>query len=152
MSSDADPPTSQRNQASPNSQGGAPRKVLIIEDDATFARLFGRYLETFGHEVEIAETGKTGLEKVRELAPDIVICDVRLPDMDGWSIARALNELSGSQRPALLIALTGLGGQREMAQSRKAGFDLHIKKPPDFEKLEQVVFSLSIQLYKSQSL
>jgi CheY-like chemotaxis protein len=147
MGSGAEPPTSQWGMAGRNSPESTSRKILIIEDNANFARLLGLYLRSFGHEVEIVAEGTTGLEKVREIAPDVVICDMRLPDLDGWSIARELDESSTYQRPALLIALTGFSGNRERAQSRSTCFDLHITKPPDFEKLEQVVSGLSIQAY-----
>jgi CheY-like chemotaxis protein len=124
-------------------QDRSSRKVLIIEDNADFARLMGRYMSMFGHEIEIAADGQTGLEKARELVPEVVICDIHLPDMDGWSIARTLNDPNGLQRPALIIALTGFSGERDIAQSKEAGFDLHMVKPPDFQRLRRIVSDLS---------
>jgi CheY-like chemotaxis protein len=147
MSSSTEPPNSFGEGINRNSQAIASKKVLIIEDDPSFARILGSYLGTFGHEVEIVERGAAGLEKTRELALDVVICDIRLPDMDGWSIAEQLDQSSYFQRPALLIALTGLSEERDRAQSSRSGFDLHITKPPDFEKLQEVVSSLSVESY-----
>ena len=144
MGSSTGPAMPEGDETDLNSQGVTSRKVLIIEDDPISARLLGRYLGMLGHEVETTREGQAGLEKVHDFAPDALICDIRLPDRDGWSIARELNESSSSQRPTLLIALTSLGGDREMEQSRQAGFDLHMVKPPDLEKLRQIVSSLLV--------
>lgn len=144
MKPSANSTTLQRPQNNGSHQNDNSRKVLVIEDNADFARLIGRYLGVFGHEVETAAEGQSGLEKARDFAPEVVICDISLPDIDGWSVARTLNDSDGPQRPALLIALTGLSDERDVAQSREAGFDLHLVKPPDFQRLRQIVSDLSL--------
>jgi CheY-like chemotaxis protein len=88
----------------------------------------------WGFEVRTAHTGTDGVEQARALRPEIVLCDIGLPGLDGYAVARALRG-DAATRGARLIAITGYGSEEERAQAIAAGFDLHLSKPVDPESL-----------------
>jgi two-component system CheB/CheR fusion protein len=116
-----------------------PRRCLIIEDNADAAESMGLLLELAGHQVAVAPDGPTGLEKARQLQPEVVVCDIGLPGgMDGHAVARAFRadpELAS----ACLIALTGYGQDEDRRRAFDAGFDAHLTKPADIEMLKRMV-------------
>ncbi len=117
--------------------GGALRtlRVLIIEDNHDAAETLGDLLVLFGHAVEIAHSGPIGVDLARRSRPDVVLCDIGLPEMDGYAVARELRaDPAGS--PAYLVALTGYGRDTDRRRAEEAGFDLHLVKPvgPDVLK------------------
>ncbi len=71
-------------------QGGGRRRVLLIEDNVDAAESLRLPLELMGHAVEIASSGPAGIESARWLAPDLILCDIGLPGMDGYAVARTL--------------------------------------------------------------
>jgi two-component system CheB/CheR fusion protein len=94
-------------------------------------------LEAAGHQVAVAESGERALALARARRPEVVVCDIGLPDMDGYAVARALRaELNGALR---LIALSGYGRADDKARARAAGFDLHLTKPLDPRRLREVI-------------
>lgn len=103
-------------------------RILIIEDNATNLQLMIYLLRAFGHTVLTAMTGEEGLEAVRRELPDLIICDVQLPDLDGYEIARRLKS-HPAWRTIPLVAVTALAmvGDREKALA--AGFDGYLAKP-----------------------
>jgi two-component system CheB/CheR fusion protein len=117
---------------------GRPRRVLVIDDNRDAAQSLKEVLEVSGHQVETAHDGPSGLERARAFNPDVVICDIGLPQMDGYQVARALRaeeELSG----VYLVALTGYNSAEDLQRSVEAGFDRHITKPPIIEDLDRLV-------------
>jgi two-component system, chemotaxis family, CheB/CheR fusion protein len=115
-----------------------PRRILVIEDNPDAAESLRVALELEGHEVETALDGPQGIAKARELAPDVVLCDIGLPGMDGYQVAESLREAPGPRRP-YLIALTGYARPEDQERARAAGFDAHIAKPPRDEQLQEVI-------------
>lgn len=109
------------------------RRVLLIEDEADSRATLARALELRGHIVEVAVDGPQGLDRARHFAPDVAIVDVGLPGMSGYDVARALREARGAD--LLLIALTGYGLREDERRAHEAGFDHHMVKPADFERL-----------------
>src|SRR4051794_33339774 len=97
-------------------------------------------LELIGHEVEVAFDGADGLEKARALRPEVVLCDIGLPGMDGYAVARALRA-APETRGAFLIALTGYGQDDDRRRALEAGFDTHLLKPVDLEALRRLLAS-----------
>ena len=71
-----------------------PRKVLIVEDDKNIADLMRLYLEKESMDCQVANDGLVGLEKFQQFQPDLVMLDIMLPGMDGWSICRKIRETS----------------------------------------------------------
>ena len=114
------------------------RRVLVIEDHADTANSLARALELLDHEVAVANDGRDGLERARSFCPDVVICDLGLPSIDGYDVARALRRdplLRGVQ----LIALSGHARAEDRQRADDAGFDAHIAKPADLSKLTELL-------------
>ena len=95
-------------------------------------------LEMEGHTVFKALDGKNALETAAAQAPDIVVLDIGLPDMDGYELARRLRGLAATSK-AVLIAATGFGQQQDRARSSEAGIDYHLVKPVDLAALRGIL-------------
>lgn len=103
-------------------------RVLVVEDNRDSAESLRRLLELCGYSVTIAETAKEGLDAAKSIRPDVILCDIGLPDSDGFSLARALRK-NPETSSARLIAVTAYGKDEDKEQSKKAGFVLHLLKP-----------------------
>ena len=121
------PPESER----PTSR---PRHILIIEDNVDFRDSFRLLLESWGHHVEEATSGRQGLEILRRTHPEIVLVDVGLPDIDGYAVARAVRSAPGGEA-VVLVAVTGYGAASDRRRAQDAGFDAHVTKPVSPEEL-----------------
>jgi PAS domain S-box-containing protein len=114
--------------AEPRSSEHESAMVLVFEDNEDAAESLRIVLSTTGYRVSVESTGLHAIDVVKRVHPDIVLCDIGLPDKDGYTIAqeiRADDELS--RLP--LIALSGYGSAEDLEVSRCAGFDLHLTKP-----------------------
>jgi CheY-like chemotaxis protein len=116
------------------------KRIVVIEDHVDTADLMREVLASAGHDVTTAYTGADGIAAVRRVSPDVVLCDVGLPDMDGYAVARALRA-DAVTAGARLIALTGFDGDEERKRARDAGFDRHVAKPIDPLALEELLVS-----------
>jgi PAS domain S-box-containing protein len=118
--------------------GAQARRVFIIEDNVDAADSLREVLELAGHVVAVAYSGPEGLKEARSFRPDVVICDIGLPEMDGYAVARAMRadaELGG----VALVAVTGYAQPEDIANARAAGFSAHLAKPPSIEALAKVL-------------
>ncbi len=106
------------------------RRVLVVEDNLDAAETMRDLLELSGFEVEIAGTGDAGVATARRFHPEVVLCDLGLPGMNGFEVAEALRH-DPATAAARLIALTGYGDDEDRRRSHAAGFDLHLTKPVD---------------------
>ena len=118
--------------------------VLIVEDDRNLAELLQMYLEKEGDAVTIAGDGGKGLEKFRAIKPDLVLLDVMMPVMDGWSVCKAIR--AESQTP--VIMLTAKGETDDKVTGLKSGADDYITKP--FE-MKEVLARIEAVLRRSGS-
>jgi len=114
------------------------RRVLIIEDNIDAADSLREALEFNEHEVEVAYNGPSGIAKARTCKPEVVFCDIGLPGMDGFDVARAFRADS-TLRGAYLVALSGYALPEDVLRASEAGFDQHLAKPPSLERLEQIL-------------
>jgi PAS domain S-box-containing protein len=112
----------------------ARRRVLVIDDNVDGAQSLKDVLETCGHEVQVAYDGPSGLEAARELEPDVIVCDIGLPGMDGYAVARTIRA-EPALREAQLVALSGYARPEDVERARDAGFDQHLAKPPGIDEL-----------------
>ena len=109
------------------------RRILVIEDDRDARELLRLVLELDGHTVETAGTGADGVRMAGASAPDVVLIDVGLPEIDGYEVARRIRaRLGGAVR---LVAVTGYSGTEATARVRDAGFDAHVVKPAGPEEI-----------------
>jgi two-component system CheB/CheR fusion protein len=118
--------------------GARSRRVLVIEDNLDSAETIQEVLQMAGHEVELSHTGPEGIERARRFAPEVVLCDIGLPGLDGYAVARAFRR-DASLRTAFLVALSGYATPDDVARASAAGFDRHLAKPVDAEALQELV-------------
>jgi CheY-like chemotaxis protein len=111
-------------------------RILVVEDNHDSADSLRKLLELCGYSVTVAYSSQEGLEAARNTRPDIVLCDIGLPDSDGYALAVALRSNPATAR-ARLIAVTAYGGEQDRERSREAGFQLHLVKPVKPESLLQ---------------
>ena len=105
--------------------------VLVVEDDRNIAELLQMYLEKEGYAVTVAPGGGQALSKYRAIKPDLVLLDVMMPVMDGWSVCRTIR--GESQTP--IIMLTAKGETADKVSGLKAGADDYITKPFEMKEV-----------------
>lgn len=117
--------------------GAASRRILVIEDDAVSRFNMVSYLEDSGFEVAEEPGGASGLERARASSPDLVLCDLRLPDLDGLDVLQTLH----SEQPDLpLVVVSGTGVMGDAIEAlRKGAWDFITKPIPDMAMLEHAV-------------
>jgi CheY-like chemotaxis protein len=119
----------------------AQRRILVVDDNTDVTETMTMLLETVGHHTAFAHDGAQALAAAETYRPQVVILDIGLPDMNGYEVARQLRARSGGSA-LFLIAATGWGQDADRARARDAGFDLHMTKPIDFSKLQEVIATL----------
>ena len=112
------------------------RKVLIVEDDSNIAELLHLYLEKEGFETAVAGDGGKGVELFRSFHPELVLLDIMLPVMDGWSVLKKIRE--NDKTP--VIMLTAKGETQDKVAGLEGGADDYIVKP--FE-MKEVLYHLA---------
>jgi CheY-like chemotaxis protein len=105
-------------------------RVLVVEDDRDTAETLRALLLLCGYQVAVAHTCQQGIESARRLEPHVVLCDIGLPDGDGYVVGSVLRQ-SGHSTAARLIAVTGYGEPGHRMRALAAGFDQHLVKPVD---------------------
>lgn len=115
-----------------------PQRTLVVEDNDDARDMLRTLLELDGHTVHVAANGIAGLAAALEHRPDVALIDIGLPEMDGYEVARKLRA-SESLKAIKLIALTGYGQADDARRAYEAGFDLHLVKPVDPERLAEAV-------------
>jgi signal transduction histidine kinase len=118
----------------------APLDIVVIEDNDDAADTLCMWLGELGHRVRVARTGPEGLAMVGEVKPDVVLCDIGLPDMDGVEVCRRIKELV-LDPPPLLVAVTGWGMEDDRRRTAEAGFEHHLVKPVGPDQLRTVLQS-----------
>jgi signal transduction histidine kinase len=113
--------------------------IVIIEDNADGAEMMTAWLGIEGHKVKVAPTGLEGVTLVKETKPDIVLCDIGLPDIDGVEVCRRV--VAEMEEPPVMVALTGWGAEGDRDRTRAAGFVHHVVKPVDLDKLRDLLAS-----------
>jgi two-component system, chemotaxis family, CheB/CheR fusion protein len=114
------------------------RRVLVVDDNADTADSMRSVLELSGHSVQVAYDGPEALTLARAFRPEIILCDIGLPTMDGYMVARALRDDENMQG-VFLIAVSGYTRPEDLAHATAAGFDRHLGKPANLEKLERLI-------------
>lgn len=130
--------------------------MLIIEDMHDAAGSLQEALDLVGHVVAVAYDGPSGLALARDFHPDAVLCDIGLPVMNGFEVARAMRSDSAI-RSAFLVALSGYALQDDIDKAKEAGFDEHMAKPPRLDVLERLLARIAtlsppdrLQVYASR--
>jgi CheY-like chemotaxis protein len=113
-------------------------RVLVVDDNMDSADMLVMLLQMFGHEAQAAYSGQTALETAVEYQPDFVLLDIGLPDMNGYEVARRLRQQPQTKQ-VRLIAMTGYGQDSDRQRSKEAGFDRHLVKPVDPQRLQDLL-------------
>ncbi|NEX59947.1 response regulator [Noviherbaspirillum galbum] len=104
------------------------RRILIIDDNLDFCSTLATILELEGHQVQMRPDGSTGIALARSELFDVIICDIGLPDVDGYDVIEQLRRDLNTARP-LAIAISGFSQPQDRAKALLAGFDHYMTKP-----------------------
>ena len=107
-------------------------KVLLVDDDRDLLQLLPYALRREGHEVVTAADGPEALRRWRAERPDVVLLDIRLPELDGFEVCRRIRESPDTP----IIMLTGLGGELDVVRGLQLGADDFVTKPASIGQLE----------------
>ncbi len=107
---------------------GAGRRAVLIEDNERNQRLVRAVLESVGWEIEIAPDGETGLTRLAEALPDVLLLDIGLPHMDGFEVLRRFRQLPNADRTPV-IAVTSFAHADEVRRIQESGFTDYLAKP-----------------------
>ncbi len=114
------------------------RRVVIVEDNQATADSMRLLLDLAGYEVRVAYNGPDGVRAAEEWPPDVVLCDIGLPGLDGYAVALALRQHPETAH-ARLIAITAYGSDDARRRSQEVGFEQHFVKPVDPEVLLELL-------------
>jgi signal transduction histidine kinase len=118
-----------------------PLRVLVVDDNPDTLTTFSMLLRTLGHDVRTAGDGESVVGEALDYQPDVVLLDIGLPGLNGYGVAKRIR-LEPTLQDVVLIALTGYGQDSDRQAAMQAGFNHHMVKPADFEKLEQILASV----------
>jgi len=113
------------------------RRVLVVDDHADAAESLAEIMRMLGHVVAIAYDGPSAIEKGRTTPLDIVLCDLGLPGMSGYEVAKALR--ADGKSGMLLIAVSGYAQPDDVKKAVEAGFDAHVAKPCDPQEIVRLL-------------
>lgn len=113
-------------------------KVLLVEDNRDFVFILASVLEDEGYEVLTAHDGIDGVKKALHANPDVVFCDIGLPGMNGFEVAKSIRKEALNQ-DVYLVALSGYASPRHIEQSMSSGFNRHLSKPVDLLALQGIL-------------
>lgn len=123
-------------------------RVLVIDDNRDGANVMAMLVESFGGTARTAYDGESGLAKLREFRPSVVLLDIGMPGMDGYEVCRRIRaQLGGAVG---VVALTGWGHEKDKQAAVEAGFDAHLTKPADPARLAEVVGALGGRFRQKQ--
>ena len=122
----------------PGAKGEAGVRVLVVEDNRDSADTLRLLLALYGYEVAVAYCGHDGVRAAEQHRPDVVLCDIGLPGLDGYGVARKLRGNPATAQ-ARLIAVTAYGRDEDRRRSHEAGFELHLVKPVGPDDLHRVL-------------
>lgn len=117
------------------------RKILVVDDNTDAADSLCEALQMLGHIAEVAYDGPSALRIAQAFQPDLALLDIGLPAMDGYELGQQLRA-SSSNASLKLVALTGYSQETERRRTAAAGFDRHLVKPIDFDRLQAVIEEL----------
>ena len=119
------------------------KTILIIEDNDDLAQALSSIFNIQDHTIRVASNGSEGLAAAKEMRPDIIFCDIGLPDMNGYEVAKKIRE-DNNLKNVILIALTGYAGKQDIEAALQSGFNRHLAKPVTSEILKDILSDIAI--------
>jgi CheY-like chemotaxis protein len=123
-------------------------RILVADDNADALESLATLLELGGHEVFSAANGELALEAAERHKPDVALLDIGMPKLDGYEVARRIRAQPWGRRMTL-VALTGWGQESDRRRSGEAGFDSHLVKPLDLDKLTELLSRVAAGMSES---
>src|SRR5258708_26296045 len=123
----------ERTRASYNS--GKRLRILVVEDHNDTLQALSRLLSHFGHEISLADTAQSALNIIDSKEFDVVLCDIALPDGNGYDVVAQAKR----KRPVKAVALTGFSAREDIERGKEPRVDFHLAKPIDFHQLRAVL-------------
>jgi PAS domain S-box-containing protein len=114
-----------------------PLSIVVVDDNVDAGETLAALLALEGHDARVACDGRAGIAACEAAPPDVLVCDIGLPDVDGYEVVRAVRRRCGDRVYA--VALTGFAQGEDVARAREAGFDAHVAKPPSFDALRSLL-------------
>ena len=111
-------------------------RILVADDSVDSALTLTALLSAAGHDVEVVHDGFTALQRAADFRPHVLVLDIGMPGLNGYDTCRRIRA-EGWGRHAVVIAVTGWGGDEDRRRSREAGFDAHLVKPVDYTELQK---------------
>jgi PAS domain S-box-containing protein len=115
----------------------AARRVLVVDDNRDAADSLAVIVEMLGHMAEVAYDGPGAVARARAAPPDVVLCDIGLPGMSGYDVARSLRERAGGA--LLLVAVSGYAQPEDVRRAVESGFDRHLAKPVSIDEIARLL-------------
>ncbi|MBG6071043.1 MULTISPECIES: ATP-binding protein [unclassified Polaromonas] len=140
LSAAGDEPTNQPDPVYPATR----HRILVVDDNVDAANSLGQLLEMLGNEVITFYDGESGIKAAKEFRPDILLCDIGMPKMNGYDTARSIRAEEWG-KDIVQVALTGYGQMDDLQRSADAGFDHHFVKPLDVDALMALLAGLQPQ-------
>jgi signal transduction histidine kinase len=125
------------------------RRILVADDNSDALESLATLLEISGHEVFSAANGALALESAERHLPEVALLDIGMPKLDGYEVARRIRAQPWGRR-ITLVALTGWGQESDRRRSGEAGFDSHLVKPLDLDKLTALLERLPVSTAHGQ--
>src|SRR5262249_1944243 len=116
----------------------AGRRILVVDDNSDAANSLSTLLKLMGNQVQTAYDGPGALKIAAEQKPEVILVDISMPVMNGYEVVQRLRQIPDLEK-SLVVALTGYGAESDVRRSRESGFDAHLLKPVDIERLQSIV-------------
>ena len=118
-------------------------RVVAVDDNADSRELLKVILERSSAEAAVVSSGQEALAAIKIVRPDILICDLAMPEMDGYQLLENVRRLEPELGQLPVIAFTAAARNEDLARTRRAGFQAHLAKPVDPNKLVTTVLQLA---------
>jgi signal transduction histidine kinase len=133
----------EQSMTNPEGPARTQRRILVADDNNDALESLATLLQLSGHEVYTAANGAVALESAEQHRPEVALLDIGMPKLDGYEVARRIRAQPWGQR-ITLVALTGWGQDSDRRRSQEAGFDSHLVKPLDLDKLTELLAALPV--------
>ncbi|MFD1139881.1 PAS domain S-box protein [Larkinella insperata] len=127
-------PSTREAGSAPEAAPSTSQRILVIDDNPGLAFLLSQTLKMRGYEVYTQHSGREGIQAAEELRPRVILCDIGMPELDGYETCRLIREQPWGQA-VRMIAITGYGQEEDKRRAKEAGFDDHLIKPVDMSAL-----------------
>lgn len=140
------------NPASDDGHKAAPAsdlRILVVDDNKDAAETLARLLQRMGNTVHTAHDGEEGVAAAQAFRPDVVLCDIGLPKLNGYEVCRLMKQQTWDKK-MVMVAVTGWGQEDNKRKAQEAGFDCHLTKPVDPQHLLHVLAGLTAEMLRSK--